>query len=219
MIRAPTTRPTPHLIIPMSFQLAIPWRVALQHCPPPLHQPESILLQDRPNSGTSFTEGTNEWGCFENRNRLETAKQSTWGWVNDHENPWVNDCENPHLEAMDFRAGSHRPFRRNCQRDGSRRLSDPRYEERTCFFPASILRAIAWPITMITFVIASPYSAYSPVMFSELSGSRAPCNLIFEAATSISPRSAVVSSTPVAPRFSSRRSRFVVPGIGTIHGF
>jgi len=95
MIRAPTTRPTPHLIIPMSFQLAIPWRVALQHCPPPLHQPESILLQDRPNSGTSFTEGTNEWGCFENRNRLETAKQSTWGWVNDHENPWVNDCENP----------------------------------------------------------------------------------------------------------------------------
>src|SRR2546422_10406588 len=28
MIRAPTTRPTPQLIIRMSFQLAIPWRVA-----------------------------------------------------------------------------------------------------------------------------------------------------------------------------------------------
>src|SRR5438093_8759155 len=34
--------------------------------------------------------------CFKNENRLETAKQSTQGWVNDHENPWVNDCENPH---------------------------------------------------------------------------------------------------------------------------
>src|SRR5206468_8216859 len=33
--------------------------------------------------------------CFKNENRLETAKQSTQGWVNDHENPWVNDCENP----------------------------------------------------------------------------------------------------------------------------
>src|SRR5206468_10692174 len=35
--------------------------------------------------------------CFKNENRLETAKQSTQGWVNDHENPWVNDCENPHV--------------------------------------------------------------------------------------------------------------------------
>src|SRR5439155_24714706 len=37
--------------------------------------------------------------CFKNENRLETAKQSTQGWVNDHENPWVNDCENPHAAA------------------------------------------------------------------------------------------------------------------------
>jgi hypothetical protein len=39
------------LIIRMSFQLAIPWRVALQHCPPPLHQPIAILLQGSANSG------------------------------------------------------------------------------------------------------------------------------------------------------------------------
>src|SRR5215510_8328063 len=43
MMRAPTTRPTPQLIIPMSFQLVIPWRVALQHGPHPLHQPLPIL--------------------------------------------------------------------------------------------------------------------------------------------------------------------------------
>lgn len=32
-------------------------------------------------------------------------------------------------------------------------------------------------------------------------------------------RSSGVSSTAIAPKFSSRRCRFVVPGIGTIHGF
>ena len=36
----------PSLIVSMSFQLAIPWRVALQHCPPPLHQPALILQED-----------------------------------------------------------------------------------------------------------------------------------------------------------------------------
>src|SRR5947199_10534251 len=56
MIRAPTTRPTPQLIIWMSFQLAIPWRVALQHCPPPLHQPVTILQLRLPNSGDILTE-------------------------------------------------------------------------------------------------------------------------------------------------------------------
>src|SRR2546422_6338877 len=56
MIRAPTTRPTPQLIIRMSFQLAIPWRVALQHCPPPLHQPVTILQRRLPNSGDILTE-------------------------------------------------------------------------------------------------------------------------------------------------------------------
>ena len=35
----------------------------------------------------------------------------------------------------------------------------------------------------------------------------------------MSRRSAVVSSTLTAARFSSRRSIFLVPGIGTIHGF
>src|SRR6476646_6376176 len=33
----------PSLIVLMSLRPAIPWRVALQHCPPPLHRPESIL--------------------------------------------------------------------------------------------------------------------------------------------------------------------------------
>jgi hypothetical protein len=31
------------IIVPMSFRVAIPRRVALQHCPPPLHQPITIL--------------------------------------------------------------------------------------------------------------------------------------------------------------------------------
>lgn len=38
-------------------------------------------------------------------------------------------------------------------------------------------------------------------------------------AASISRRSSAVSSTAAAPRFSSSRCSFVVPGIGTIHGF
>jgi hypothetical protein len=33
----------PSLIVLMSFRLAIPQRVALQHCPPPLHQPRKCL--------------------------------------------------------------------------------------------------------------------------------------------------------------------------------
>ena len=39
------TRPSP--IVSMSFQLAIPWRVALQQSPPPLHQslPASAKLE------------------------------------------------------------------------------------------------------------------------------------------------------------------------------
>src|SRR5262245_48514775 len=35
----------------MSFQPAIPCQVALQHCLPPLHQPESLMLSGQPNSG------------------------------------------------------------------------------------------------------------------------------------------------------------------------
>ena len=34
---------TPRPIVSMSFQLAIPWRVALQQSPPPLHQPGAIM--------------------------------------------------------------------------------------------------------------------------------------------------------------------------------
>jgi hypothetical protein len=42
---------------------------------------------------------------------------------------------------------------------------------------------------------------------------------MFEAALLISRRSSAVSSIATAPMFSSRRCSFVVPGIGTIHGF
>ena len=43
--------------------------------------------------------------------------------------------------------------------------------------------------------------------------------MIFDAAVSMSLRSSGVSSTDAAPIFSSNRCSFVVPGIGTIHGF
>src|SRR5215471_561995 len=87
----------------MSFQPAIPRRVALQHCPSPLRQPASILLLRLPNFGDTDTH--KEEDCFQNRNRLETAIHATQGWVNDHENPWVNDCENPHLDRIFSAAG------------------------------------------------------------------------------------------------------------------
>jgi len=58
-----------------------------------------------------------------------------------------------------------------------------------------------------------------PVIFSKSSGYRAPSTLIFEAALWMSRRSSGHSSTAAAPMFSSRRFSFVVPGIGTIHGF
>src|SRR6266478_4150191 len=57
------------------------------------------------------------------------------------------------------------------------------------------------------------------VIRSSSSGYRAPCTVIFAVATSSSPRSSAVSSMATAPMFSSRRSSFVVPGIGTIQGF
>ena len=37
----------PRLIVPMSLQLVIPWRVALQQSSPPLHQPSVILKEKR----------------------------------------------------------------------------------------------------------------------------------------------------------------------------
>src|ERR1035438_5747490 len=58
-----------------------------------------------------------------------------------------------------------------------------------------------------------------PVICSSFSGYRAPCTVIFEAAFSMSRRASGVSSTETAPMFSSKRCSFVVPGIGTIHGF
>ena len=36
---------TPRPIVSMSFQLVIPWRVALQQSPPPLHQSGTIMQQ------------------------------------------------------------------------------------------------------------------------------------------------------------------------------
>ena len=49
---------------------------------------------------------------------------------------------------------------------------------------------------------------------SEPSAYRCPCTVICEAASSISLRSPLVSSTAAAPTFSCRRWSFVVPGIG-----
>ena len=40
-------RAAPRLIVPMSLQLVIPWRVALQQSSPPLHQPSVILKEKR----------------------------------------------------------------------------------------------------------------------------------------------------------------------------
>src|ERR1700722_14993233 len=40
-------RAAPQLIVPMSLQLAIPRRVALQQSSPPLHQPSVILKEKR----------------------------------------------------------------------------------------------------------------------------------------------------------------------------
>src|SRR5438046_2678805 len=61
--------------------------------------------------------------------------------------------------------------------------------------------------------------AQRPVIRSSCSGYRAPWTVILEAALSMSRRSSGVSATAAAPMFSSRRCSFVVPGMGTIHGF
>jgi len=46
----------PSLIVSMSFQLAIPWRVALQQSPPPLHQPAGILQEEAFAVQSNFSE-------------------------------------------------------------------------------------------------------------------------------------------------------------------
>src|SRR3984957_6041178 len=60
---------------------------------------------------------------------------------------------------------------------------------------------------------------YRLINFCSLSGYLSPCTGIFAAAESIWRRSSGVSSMAAAPMFSSRRCSFVVPGMGTIHGF
>ena len=44
-MRARSLRTTPSLIETMSFQLTIPWQVALPQSLPPLHEPPLILLE------------------------------------------------------------------------------------------------------------------------------------------------------------------------------
>ena len=56
-------------------------------------------------------------------------------------------------------------------------------------------------------------------IFNTASGKRSPRIAIFETAALISARSSCISWMFTAPRFSSRRCSFVVPGIGTIQGF
>lgn len=46
----------PDLIVSMSFQLAIPWQVALQQSPPPLHQLALSLKPDKTNGQETFSE-------------------------------------------------------------------------------------------------------------------------------------------------------------------
>ena len=55
--------------------------------------------------------------------------------------------------------------------------------------------------------------------FHVLFGKRAPCTVIFEAALSMSRRSSGVSSTVSCSDVFLEACSFVVPGIGTIHGF
>jgi hypothetical protein len=57
-------------------------------------------------------------------------------------------------------------------------------------------------------------SSYSPDIFSTISGNRAPCTSTPSSAVFRSARSVGASSTITAPKFSFRRSNFVVPGIG-----
>src|SRR6266702_2978257 len=56
-------------------------------------------------------------------------------------------------------------------------------------------------------------------LFRSCSGARAPCTRSRAKPASISATSSAVSSIASAPRFSSMCFSFVVPGMGTIHGF
>src|SRR5258708_4724942 len=61
--------------------------------------------------------------------------------------------------------------------------------------------------------------AQRPALAARCGGYRSPCTVILASESSISRRSSDVSFTLTAPIFSERRWSFVVPGIGTIHGF
>src|ERR1700722_17510355 len=66
---------------------------------------------------------------------------------------------------------------------------------------------------------SSPATSHQRFVFCSSSvGYRSPMIGTSDATLSISARSALVSSTAAAPRFSCSRRAFVVPGIGTIHG-
>jgi len=75
------------------------------------------------------------------------------------------------------------------------------------------------PSSCSTLIPCTRCLAQRPVIFCKFVGYRSPCTVIFEMAPSISRRSSDVSSTATAPIFSSRRSSFRLPGMGTIHGF
>src|SRR5437667_1399409 len=85
--------------------------------------------------------------------------------------------------------------------------------------PARTVRRFPRSSILLTHHQCRSAPAQRPVIASSFSGYRAPSTLILDEAPSISRRSSGVSSTKTAPMFSSRRCSFVVPGIGTIHGF
>ena len=68
-------RAAPRLIVPMSLQLVIPRRVALQQSSPPLHQPNAILKEKR-----KF-EKEKPWNCMCANSKLSQQRGSPHGSV------------------------------------------------------------------------------------------------------------------------------------------
>jgi hypothetical protein len=65
-------RPTPPLLVWMSFQQAIPWRFALQHGPPPLRLPSEVYnrlscwgIDNQPNINLSLISVSQSWGALQ----------------------------------------------------------------------------------------------------------------------------------------------------------
>ncbi len=63
-------------IVPMSLQTAIPWRFALQHCPPPLHRPVSIFSPPKLICQPAHSGKPQNW-----TRRLGQGKILTQGWA------------------------------------------------------------------------------------------------------------------------------------------